>query len=1009
MAAIRAAAPVEDEELARRAVRAVDPRLGLLRAVGDGGHTQLPLRMAVATVADPLGGPDREVVAAGPDPATARVRAVRAGLAAYAGLAVDARLLLGADGRSPLLAGPGDDPRAALADVAAGRRAATVPGFRLPVQGRAGVDGAGADRGAVVAVDARAAFPELGGAGGPVPIAGRDWTDAVEAGLLVHCHRLLLAELTRLGDQAQVDAGPGPGGDGPAWPVLAVDRVRLDPVAAGYRAALADLRLAVTVRDVTGRLAVPAYAFEVDGQVRAYACARRPADAVRDGFEQVLRAAQAELHGEPCCRPAPVPPLPAGWPAAPAVPPRRPVPRSALAAALRAAGELAVVVPLDADPEVTRLVPAVLRVVTVPAGLGTGRLRDAVAAALAGCAEVWPGPPAGVLVAVTDGGDTGGDAAARAAAGGRPWLPVGTEPGRALVGPVEEPGRPGCVECARRRRELAREHKAGWAVLRAERGAELAGPAPLLTGLAAATVAALAAAEALAAAAPGAPADLEPRPPLSRGAVLVIGLADLAVGTHRFLPDPDCPVCGGLPADSPDAARGLRPRSRPKSARGTYRVRAVDLEQLRRTYVDPEVGSVRRLGHRTEAGLAVARAPLGIPGGGPDDAGWGRGRDARGAEAVAVLEALERYAGSRPGGRRTVVRAAYPEVAGHAVDPQSFGLHAPGQRDEPGHRYPPYDETAPRRWVWAWSFRRQEPVLVPESLAYYRTRLTHPEDPPLAFETSNGCAVGSCPEEAVLHGLLEVLERDAFLLTWHARLPAPRLDRAGWADPLARLLAGQIERETGHTVHAFDTTAEHGIPCVWVLAVDQPGGGGPAVACAAGAHLDPVRALRSALTELGPILAQLRRDYPERAARAAELVADPARVTAMEDHSLLHASPAAAHRLDFLLRPDRCPVPRRRDPPEPAADLCEDLLGAVGRVLAAGLDVLAVDLTTAELRAGGLAAAKVLVPGALPMTFGHAHRRLTGLPRLRTVPHRLRYTDRPLVPGEVYTLPHPFP
>jgi ribosomal protein S12 methylthiotransferase accessory factor len=81
----------------------------------------------------------------------------------------------------------------------------------------------------------------------------------------------------------------------------------------------------------------------------------------------------------------------------------------------------------------------------------------------------------------------------------------------------------------------------------------------------------------------------------------------------------------------------------------------------------------------------------------------------------------------------------------------------------------------------------------------------------------------------------------------------------------------------------------------------------------------------------------------------------------------------------------------------------------VGRLLDLGLDVLAVDQTTPEHRAGGLAAAKVLVPGLLPMTFGHAHRRLAGLPRLLTVPQRLGYADRPLAAGAVRTLPHPFP
>jgi len=34
-------------------------------------------------------------------------------------------------------------------------------------------------------------------------------------------------------------------------------------------------------------------------------------------------------------------------------------------------------------------------------------------------------------------------------------------------------------------------------------------------------------------------------------------------------------------------------------------------------------------------------------------------------------------------------------------------------------------------------------------------------EPRLVFETSNGCALGSCLEEAILHGILEVAERDA--------------------------------------------------------------------------------------------------------------------------------------------------------------------------------------------------------------------------------------------------------
>jgi ribosomal protein S12 methylthiotransferase accessory factor len=78
-------------------------------------------------------------------------------------------------------------------------------------------------------------------------------------------------------------------------------------------------------------------------------------------------------------------------------------------------------------------------------------------------------------------------------------------------------------------------------------------------------------------------------------------------------------------------------------------------------------------------------------------------------------------------------------------------------------------------------------------------------------------------------------------------------------------------------------------------------------------------------------------------------------------------------------------------------------------VLDLGLDVLVVDQTAPEHRAGGFACVKVLVPGALPMTFGHDLRRHHGIPRLAEVPRRLGYRDRPLPPEEVNPYPHPFP
>jgi ribosomal protein S12 methylthiotransferase accessory factor len=125
----------------------------------------------------------------------------------------------------------------------------------------------------------------------------------------------------------------------------------------------------------------------------------------------------------------------------------------------------------------------------------------------------------------------------------------------------------------------------------------------------------------------------------------------------------------------------------------------------------------------------------------------------------------------------------------------------------------------------------------------------------------------------------------------------------------------------------------------------------------------------------------------------------------MEDHGLLYAAPEAERALGFLLHDDRprASFPERFGDHAPWGERrwpawSRRLVEAVAE---AGLDAIAVDQTTPEQAALGLVAARVLVPGALPMTFGHAARRLEGAERLARL---LREAGE-----EANPWPHPFP
>ncbi|MFI9843071.1 TOMM precursor leader peptide-binding protein [Nonomuraea sp. NPDC051941] len=572
---------------------------------------------------------------------------------------------------------------------------------------------------------------------------------------------------------------------------------------------------------------------------------------------------------------------------------------------------------------------------------------------------------------------------------GAAWLPVWVEYGVAVIGPLRRPGEPGCLTCFETRRNRVRTDSADRAAVLAVHGPELAERAsPYLGRLAARTIAALAA---HAAEGPGC-------------AVWYVDLHTLTAERHTFLPEPHCPDCGGLPDDD-RASAVFEPGAAPRPP--GYRVRDVPAEHgaLLDTYVDGECGLIRPLVRDTLGGLVIAGAMLPLRFEGGSEPGVGRTRGYRASEVTAVLEALERWGGVEPGGKRTRVRASYAEVAADALDPRTLGEHDTSSYGREGFAFRPFTEDAVCDWVWGYSFGRRAPILVPESLAYYYVR---GRERPFLFEISNGCALGGSMAEALLYGLLETVERDAFLMTWYGRLPVPRIDPVTARDRTIPLQAAAITAETGYRVELYDTTMEHGVPSVWAMGVRQDGDPGrPRMVCAAGAHLVPEKAVLGALSELGPLLADLIRRYPDEVHRAQEMVANPDLVATMHDHSTLYGADAAFDRLSFLTEGTAV----RRLPDMEAFTVPGDLdvTRVVDRFLAEGMDVVVIDQTTPEHRACGFSCVKVLVPGTLPMTFGHRNRRVRGLTRPLELPYRLGHRTAPLTPADLNPDPHPFP
>lgn len=599
-------------------------------------------------------------------------------------------------------------------------------------------------------------------------------------------------------------------------------------------------------------------------------------------------------------------------------------------------------------------------------------------------------------------------------------LPVYTQFGEGIIGPCVIPHQPGCISCAEFRQFQAQVFEAErnlWHQVRSQPEEALKEGQPWLSSFSLATLAAHVAKEIAAYV-------HQPDKLLTRCAILVLSLRTLECRKHDFLPVPACSACGNLVEDRAELAM-ITLQTRPKADTFTYRMRQphASAEQIIATYVGPRTGLVSSLVQENTNLLPIASTRLAA--GTEGTAGTGCTLQPGQSKVVSVLEVIERYAGLRPRGKRTTMRASYRQLIEEgqpALDPTTLGQPGPEQRtaqteqSRQAHscrQSVPYSPDLVYNWVWGYSFQRQAPLLVPEHCAYYGVPASA-ENPIFLSDVSNGCALGNCLEEAIFHGMLEVIERDAFLLMWYARLQVPRLQPDSITDPTVRLLLEHLMYHSGYTIQIFPITLDHAFPCLCLLGVDeqnQPGK--PKALVAAGSHPHPEQALLKALREFAMYLAFPRQLDQQSRAQALEMLADASRVQRMDHHPLVYALPEAFERLSFLYH-----APRQLSfqeafhdfythPPE-QMDLRADLEAFVHFYLAQNMDVVVVDQTAPEHQSCGLRCVKVLIPGMLPMTFGHSNRRVLGLTRLHQLPWTLGYQNHPLTQAEINPHPHPF-
>ncbi len=383
----------------------------------------------------------------------------------------------------------------------------------------------------------------------------------------------------------------------------------------------------------------------------------------------------------------------------------------------------------------------------------------------------------------------------------------------------------------------------------------------------------------------------------------------------------------------------------------------------------------------------------------------GAGESLEASLAAAIGEAVERYS-MLFYDRAQMVLASFRDLGALAVSPDLARLHSSEQVADPRWKgklgY--FDEDTRLRWVWGWSLTHDRPRLVPAALVYLGYDYGADETN-VGRNASSGLAAGLTREAAILSGIYEVVERDAFALSWFFRQARSRvvLDdealRAG-------LLADFGLTNPGVSIEVFDVTFD--IPVSSMLAIlRRPTEFGPALCLGAASRLSPTQAARKCLLELGqglPYLRVLTAEGKQWVTRD-----DYADLTSFDHHFMLYNTrpELAATAFDFYRTAS--PEALSTIPDRAAGTLKADVERCVALLAEAGHEVIVVDLTTPDLREVGFSAVRVVIPGLVPLHGDHNLPYL-GSSRLRELPWRLGWVSRERDPlTTLNPLPHPFP
>jgi len=362
-----------------------------------------------------------------------------------------------------------------------------------------------------------------------------------------------------------------------------------------------------------------------------------------------------------------------------------------------------------------------------------------------------------------------------------------------------------------------------------------------------------------------------------------------------------------------------------------------------------------------------------------------------------LSEAIERYCNFSFFKSSDKIISTFKVLKNDAIDPISIVGFSKNQLKSDALKKFRINNNSVFSWTQGKSLTTNQNILIPSQLIY----LSYPflkDEPSIYPSISTGCAGGECLSAALVRGICEIIERDAFMIFYLNKLPATKIQLELIDDSRIKALLNTFKRYCME-VYSFDLTTDITVPTFLSIVINRTGIG-KSVSIGMKCGLDSTSALVGSIEETFTSRTWLRTEFESHPGKVS--ASDLLKKSDIKTRGFLWYPKSAIKKLDFLLnsqkRTSQLPLSRINKTSGEQLEILVSLLSKLG------LEIIYKNITAPIFKKLNFFVAKVIIPKAQPFYLNES-KKLLGGERLYKVPGKLGFKTSN---SKLNNFPHPF-